>query len=418
MKESRTVEYKERMTDTFLKTVSAYANYGTGQILFGIADDGKEIGIENPDDFCLAIENKINDNISPKPDFTLSVNRRTNVISLSVFEGEYKPYTFRGKAYKRNDTSTVEVDRLSYNRLVLEGSGRNFEELPSKNQNLQFAVLTRFFSEKLDIPHIDSDILKTLELCSVKNEFNNAAALIADENNFSGIDIVRFGETIDEIMDRHTIEKQSVLSQYEKATEIFRTYYQMEKISGIERTNVELVPEKAFREAVANALVHRLWDINAHIKVEMYSDRISVTSPGGLPTGISEAEYLEGHISLFRNPILGSLFFRLRLIEKFGTGIRRIKSAYKDSSSKPEFLIGDNTIQVILPVLNAKEDVEPAEQEIISALSNNMILSSSEIAAATGFSRDKVIRLASSLIRKGLIQTTGNGRGTKYRIRK
>ena len=418
MKESRTVEYKERMTDTFLKTVSAYANYGTGQILFGIADDGKEIGIENPDDFCLAIENKINDNISPKPDFTLSVNRRTNVISLSVFEGEYKPYTFRGKAYKRNDTSTVEVDRLSYNRLVLEGSGRNFEELPSKNQNLQFAVLTRFFSEKLDIPHIDSDILKTLELCSVKNEFNNAAALIADENNFSGIDIVRFGETIDEIMDRHTIEKQSVLSQYEKATEIFRTYYQMEKISGIERTNVELVPEKAFREAVANALVHRLWDINAHIKVEMYSDRISVTSPGGLPTGISEAEYLEGHISLFRNPILGSLFFRLRLIEKFGTGIRRIKSAYKDSSSKPEFLIGDNTIQVILPVLNAKEDVEPAEQEIISALSNNMILSSSEIAAVTGFSRDKVIRLASSLIRKGLIQTTGNGRGTKYRIRK
>lgn len=418
MKESRTVEYKERMTDTFLKTVSAYANYGTGQILFGIADDGKEIGIENPDDFCLAIENKINDNISPKPDFTLSVNRRTNVISLSVFEGEYKPYTFRGKAYKRNDTSTVEVDRLSYNRLVLEGSGRNFEELPSKNQNLQFAVLTRFFSEKLDIPHIDSDILKTLELCSVKNEFNNAAALIADENNFSGIDIVRFGETIDEIMDRHTIEKQSVLSQYEKATEIFRTYYQMEKISGIERTNVELVPEKAFREAVANALVHRLWDINAHIKVEMYSDRISVTSPGGLPTGISEAEYLEGHISLFRNPILGSLFFRLRLIEKFGTGIRRIKSAYKDSSSKPEFLIGENTIQVILPVLNAKEDVEPAEQEIISALSNNMILSSSEIAAVTGFSRDKVIRLASSLIRKGLIQTTGNGRGTKYRIRK
>ena len=418
MKESRTVEYKERMTDTFLKTVSAYANYGTGQILFGIADDGKEIGIENPDDFCLAIENKINDNISPKPDFTLSVNRRTNVISLSVFEGEYKPYTFRGKAYKRNDTSTVEVDRLSYNRLVLEGSGRNFEELPSKNQNLQFAVLTRFFSEKLDIPHIDSDILKTLELCSVKNEFNNAAALIADENNFSGIDIVRFGETIDEIMDRHTIEKQSVLSQYEKATEIFRPYYQMEKISGIERTNVELVPEKAFREAVANALVHRLWDINAHIKVEMYSDRISVTSPGGLPTGISEAEYLEGHISLFRNPILGSLFFRLRLIEKFGTGIRRIKSAYKDSSSKPEFLIGENTIQVILPVLNAKEDVEPAEQEIISALSNNMILSSSEIAAVTGFSRDKVIRLASSLIRKGLIQTTGNGRGTKYRIRK
>lgn len=144
-------------------------------------------------------------------------------------EGEDKPYTLRGKAYRRSDTSTVEADRLAFNRLILEGSGTNFEELPAKNQEPQFTVLSRFLKEKLDIPDIDRNILKTLGLCSAKGEFNIAAALLADGNDFPGIDIVRFGSSIDEIMDRRTVEKQSVLAQYEQAVGLFRTYYQMEK---------------------------------------------------------------------------------------------------------------------------------------------------------------------------------------------
>lgn len=93
------------------------------------------------------MEDKINDNINPRPDFSIFVNNRTNVVTLTVQEGDDKPYTFRGKAYKRNDTSTVEVDKLAYNRLSLEGSGKNFEELPSKNQELNFKTLEKDFSE-------------------------------------------------------------------------------------------------------------------------------------------------------------------------------------------------------------------------------------------------------------------------------
>lgn len=229
MKENKTVEFKEKLTDSFLKTVSAYANYGSGEILFGVTDDGKEIGLENPTEFCLSVENKINDSISPKPDFSFSVNERTKVVTLAVQEGEDKPYTFRGKAYKRNDTSTVEVDKIAYNRLVLEGSNKNFEELPSRNQNLHFKTLEHYFSEKVQIDSIDKNILKTLELYSEKDKFNIAADLLSDENDFPGIDIVRFGSSIDEIMDRKTFSNQSVLSQYKNAIEVFRTYYQYEK---------------------------------------------------------------------------------------------------------------------------------------------------------------------------------------------
>ena len=97
---------------------------------------------------------------------------------------------------------------------------------------------------------------------------------------------------------------------------MFRKYYQYEKIEGAERKCIDKIPEKAFREAIANALIHRMWDIPASIKVSMYADRIEISSPGGLPAGISEEEYLNGQISILRNPIIGNVFFRLKYIEK------------------------------------------------------------------------------------------------------
>lgn len=152
MEECKNIEFKEKMTDSFLKTVSAYANYGSGTVYFGITDDGTEIGIENPKKFCLDMENKINDNIHPKPDFSISANKKTNIISLHIQEGEDKPYTFRGKAYRRSGTSTVEVDRIALNRLILEGSGKNFEELPSKNRTCIFRHLHSFFLNGQEFP--------------------------------------------------------------------------------------------------------------------------------------------------------------------------------------------------------------------------------------------------------------------------
>ena len=113
--------------------------------------------------------------------------------------------------------------------------------------------------------------------------------------------------------------------QYDEIISVFKRYYQYEEINGFERKDRELIPEEAFREAVANSLVHRTWDVQSHIKISMYDDRIEITSPGGLPRELNEKEYLNGNISYLRNPIIGQLFFRLKYIEMFGTGILRIK---------------------------------------------------------------------------------------------
>ena len=418
MRESKYLEYKENLTsNTFLKTVSAYANYGEGKIVFGIDDSGIVIGISDPVNECLNLENKINDSIKPVPEYNLEIQDDSTII-LTVFEGMYKPYLYKGKAYKRNDSSTIEVERLEYNRLVLEGSNQSFEELTSSDQQLTFSKLSTELIRVMGIEQLTKDILKTLELYSDQNGFNNAAALLADNNHFKGIDIIRFGDSIDEIMERKTFENVSILSQMEQSIQMFHQYYRYEKIEGMERKSVDKIPEKAFREAVANALVHRMWDIPASIKISMYPDKIEISSPGGLPAGLSEDEYLNGQISLLRNPIIGNVFFRLKYIEKFGTGILRINRAYANALIKPSYQIFSNSIKVILPVIRTDYNLNETEKMLLAFLKNRNNLTRKEIEKLSGMEKTKIIRGLNNLIQKNIVQREGNGRGTRYKIKK
>lgn len=125
MKETRTIEFKETITNTFLKTVSAFSNYEGGVIIFGVDDDGNTKGLQDVKQSCLDIENKINDSISPQPDYTLET-QGDNTIKLTVKSGTQKPYLYKSKAYKRNDTATIEVDTLELSRLILEGKNIRF----------------------------------------------------------------------------------------------------------------------------------------------------------------------------------------------------------------------------------------------------------------------------------------------------
>lgn len=416
MKESRKLEFKSTFTNSFLKTVSAFCNFGDGEIWFGLDDDGNIIGVSEPKKMCLDIENKINDSIAPKPDFTLYVDGENNTICLSVREGQYKPYLYKGKAYRRSDTASVEVDQAELRSLVLEGSNLYFEELPCEKGDLAFQELSTKLMEALDISVMSNDILRTLGLFTRDKRYNNAAALLADENDFFGIDMARFGKSINEIMDRETTANTSILKQYDRAVSMVKRYYQYEKITGIEREKVELIPENAFREAIANALIHRDWSINAHIRISMFEDRIEIKSPGGLPLGITMEEYLNGDISCLRNPVLGNIFFRLRYVEMFGTGIKRIIQSYEKSVIKPKFQITDNVISVILPVIAHNYDVNDGEAKIINILNGGKSLSSSEISKLSGYTKSKVLRVLEGMKEKDYIKVVGKGRGTKYTL--
>lgn len=414
MKESKYLEFKLNLTNTFLKTVSAFANYGTGKIIFGIDDNGTLVGLSDLKNLSLDIENKINDNLHPRPEFRILKDEKQKTLSLIVEEGEDKPYLYKGKAYKRSDTATIEVEALELNRLILLGTHQYFEELKTKQQDLSFDALKTELKEKLALEHFTQDVLKTLNLYDEQQGFNYAAELLADKNTFAGIDMARFGRNEDTILDRNLFDKQSILLQYKNALEVFRRYYKYEEIVASERVEKEHIPEKAFREVLANALVHRTWDVKAHIKVSMFEDRIELTSPGGLPIGISEKEYLNGQISQLRNPILGNVFFRLKYIEMFGTGIRRIKEIYKTFALKPIFEVYDHSIKVTLPVLTQQLLLTTDEKVVMDILNQGEILSSSELLSKTSFKKDKLNRLLKNLMQKNYVLCHGKGRGTKY----
>ena len=416
MRETRIVEFKETITNTFLKTVSAFSNYDGGTILFGVDDDGNIKGLPDVKQACLDIENKINDSITPQPDYTLEIQNNDQTIKLTVKSGLQKPYLYKSKAYKRNDTATIEVDTLEFSRLVLDGKNIRFEELPCKDQELSFEILHRKLKETVRIENFDKDTLKTLNLYDDVNGFNNAAGILADKNHFPGIDIVKFGENISIIQKRSTFENVSVLEVYEKAIEVFRDYYQYEVIQGADRKKMEKIPEAAFREAIANALIHRVWDVDSQIRVSMFDDRIEIVSPGGLPSGITEEEYLFGKLSVLRNRNLANVFYRLGFVEIFGTGITRIKQLYAEALIKPDFEVSENAIKIVLPIFEKNADLTEDEIVVYKLLSKTMLKPISEVAPYVPFGKSKTTKLLKEMCQKGVITVEGKGKGTKYII--
>ena len=417
MRETRILEFKETITNTFLKTVSAFSNYDGGTIFFGVDDDGNIKGLPDAKQACLDIENKINDSISPQPNYTLEIQNNDQTIKLTVKSGFQKPYLYKSKAYKRNDTATMEVDTLEFSRLILDGKNIRFEELPCKDQELSFEVLHRKLKESIQIETFNQDTLKTLNLYDNVNGFNNAAGVLADKNRFPGIDIVKFGENISIIQKRSTFENTSVLDAYEKAIDVFRDYYRYEVIQGADRKKMEKIPEAAFREAIANALIHRVWDVDSQIRVSMFDDRIEIVSPGGLPSGITAEEYLSGKLSDLRNRNLANVFYRLGFVETFGTGITRIKQLYEEGLIKPDFEVSENAIKIMLPIFEKNANLTEDEKTIYKILSKTMLKPISEIAPYVPFGKSKTTQLLKDMGQKGVITVKGKGRGTKYIIK-
>ena len=191
MKEKFNLEFKKEITKTFLKTVSAYSNYNDGQIIFGIDDNGDLVGMDHVEDECLKIENMINDSIEPSPSFKIEVEKidEKTIIILDVMKGRDTPYYYKGKAYKRSDTSTLEVDRFELRRLAIEGINMDYEERKSSSQDLKFKKLESKLKEEAGIENINLDILKTLNLYNKDGYYNIAAELLADDNDmeFSGL---------------------------------------------------------------------------------------------------------------------------------------------------------------------------------------------------------------------------------------
>lgn len=415
IRESKNLEWKEQINKTYLKTVSAFANYGTGKIYFGVNDKGERVGLANPVADALSLENQIQDSIRPVPDYNIEIDDEDNVVVLEVKKGKDTPYCYKNKAYKRNDTSSVEVSTTEFRNLILKSQNISFTEIPCEKDNLTFHKLDELFQTRFGIEPRFPDTYITLELYDQEEGFTNAALLASDQNSFPGVDIVVYGKDITEIRERITLENCSVFDQYYQAQDIFLQNYQYEKIQGVERMIMQKIPVEAFREMLANALVHREWQIPARIKVEFYEDGVAVTSPGGLPDGISEEDYLsEKHISIMRNKTLGLLFLKLGIIENLGNGIPMIRRLYKNCIAKPEFSVSQNTISGSLPVKNDASSLTKEQKTLYELIRLYQPVTAAALLEKSGMSKAVQRRVLNELLKNQWIERIGGGRSVKY----
>lgn len=412
--ESSFLEYKETVqSKTYLKTISAFANYHKGQIKFGIADDQTIVGILNPEQAALNLENQINDAIKPQPVYEIAFDSKTKVITVTVEKGHHPPYRYNGKAYRRNGTSTIEVDDYELDNLILSGRNYEFCDLLSKNQNLTFNFFASLWDHLFALP-VGKDLLATLG-CYNEDGYTITAHLLSDQNDYPGISLVKFGQTINQIEIRKQLKNESVLKINQDTLQLLTSLLTYEEITGVFRELKMHVPERALRETLINAVIRRDWNIPGDIQIEIFSDKITVLSPGGLPKSMTEEEYLYSNRSIPRNTQLTLIFLRLNLIERLGTGLRRVKDAYAAERVKPVFRVFPNSILVELPFIDQSRELDPDSEQILMILKQSGFLKRKEIETAAGFSQSKTIRLLKELLEAKQVEKIGSGPTTKYK---
>ncbi len=427
--ETKYVEYKREYTKTILKTVSAMANYHDGYIVIGIDDDLNVIGVEEPKSFKLNLENEINDNILPRPYYEIYEENRDGkiLIIVKIFVGENTPYLYNNKAYKRMDTSTVPANKIEYENLILKGRNIGYDALNYEGKNIYFNYLNDKLRDRLGINALNDDILKTLGLMN-GDKYTIAAALLSDKNpiDHAGISLVRFADKGLNIRDKKILRNISILKQFDNAVEFYHKHINTgELINGVYRETIEEIPLVAYREAIANAIVHREYMLESDIRVEIFDDRAEIISPGGLPIGITEAEYLDGRVSIPRNKIIADIFLRLGIIERLATGIRRIREYYKNSGVNPEFLIAQNSIKVVLPKINHKTEsseqfnifenqLNENELKIMKYVKSTGRIIRKEPEGSLSLKKTQTVQILGGMVDKGVLLKIGAGRNTNY----
>lgn len=425
--ETEKIEFKAQFTEEIYKEVIAFANTDGGVVYVGIDNEGTAIGLTDVDKEYTRITNGIRDAIMP--DVTMFVHftvQDNKVVRITVSEGTNKPYYLKGKGLKpsgvfvRQGTSSVPASPDQIRQMIKDSDGDTFEEMRSLEQSLTFHDATAAF-RKYGI-EFGEEKYRTLGITQKNNGlFTNLARIISDQCTHT-TKVAVFGD------DANTSFKDSK----EFSGSIFRqledTYNYLElcnktsaTFKGLERIEKSDYPEEALREALLNALVHRDYSFSGSIIINVNDRQIEFISIGGLLPGLSTDDIRIG-ISQPRNKNLADVFYRLRLIESYGTGIRRIYKLYENCPSQPIIEATNNAFKIALPNMNTsayaasaqRPAVTPQMQKILDYLKANRRITEAEISELLGIKKTRTFTVAKKMRDLGLIKAVGRGEGKYY----
>ena len=443
-RESETIELKETVTDDIKKEIIAFANCDGGKLYIGVRDDGTVVGLDDPDGVSLRISNMVRDAI--KPDVTMFLHYETisedekEILAVDIQWGTDRPYYLAKKGmrpegvYVRQGYSSVPATDMAIRRMIKETDGDRFETMRSMNQDLTFETAKKEFA----LRNVDfgPQQMRTLKLLDQDNLYSNLGLLLSDQCVHT-IKVAVFQGTDQTIFKDRREFAGSLMQQMNEVYDFIdfrnQTRATVEKLL---RIDVRDYPEIAIREALLNLLVHRDYAFSASALISIYADRIEFISIGGLMPGIDLEDIMAG-ISVCRNQDLANVFYRLHLIEAYGTGISKIMNAYEDIQEKPAIETTRNTFKIILPNINSKYENEniPAqksgsfatsaagtskslsdEEKILEYAQSHGAITKNDVIALLGTSASTASRAIRRMVRSNLLKQNGKARNTSYSV--
>lgn len=423
MQENEYTEFKREYVEQIKNTVIAFANGNGGVLYVGIDDDGTVVGVRDVVALQERIISALHDGI--RPDVMMFVKvvpemiEGKNVVSINVVPGTQKPYYLSGKGltgsgvFVRQGVSTMPASADSIRRMLMMSSGYEYERSVAVEQDLHFVKANEIFRMH-KLPFGDEQF-RTLELVDADGRYTNLAYLLSDECTHSVKIGVFEGNNKDVFKDRLEV-RGSLFEQLEKTLGFLHRYNRIAaKIKGFERQDVWDYPEEALREAVLNALIHRDYGVGAEIQISIFDDRIEIVNVGGLMNGLTLTEIMRG-LSVVRNKRLANIFYRLRYVEVYGTGLTRIYNKYKSLVQQPVITATERIFQIVLPNMNtAVKEPKTKKEMILDFCRSQGYVSRKDVERITGLTMSGARYLITQMIDEKFLVKSGYGKTVVYR---
>lgn len=447
MRENVNIEFKEldrvtgKLPDSISKEIISFANTEGGEIYIGISNDETVVGVNNPDDVMTRLSNIAHDSIHP--DIIPFLQIRTiemdgrEVVKVTISVGTERPYYLASKGlkpsgvYVRRGSACVPLNEAGIRQMILETSGTSFEESRSLNQDLTFETLQR----ELNVRGLEfgPEQMKTLKLTGADGLFTNLALLLSDQCTHTIKAAVFQGPDNSVFRDRKEFHG-SLLKQLEEAYNFLDIYNKTEAVfDGLRRIDRRDYPEEAIREALLNSIIHRDYLFSGSTIINVYQDHIEFISLGGLITGLSMEAIFMG-ASQSRNPNLAAIFYRLGLVESYGTGIRKIMRLYKGFTPLPLFRAAEGVFTVEMSNRNEaaaelsfieknqkntvrKHTPDDLKEKVYEMIRDNGELTRKDVEEKFNIGSTKSYRILKQLCEEGLVIQQLNGNRTTYSAR-
>ena len=432
--ENSRVEFKTKLVDDLEENIIGFLNSKDGgNIYIGVADNGKIIGLNgNIDLLQRKIKDRIISNIEPSVlglfDIEVLETDNKKYLNIIVARGLEKPYHLKGmgmtpdSCFIRIGSSNERMDEHLINKLFRERTKNSLKNIVSPNQNLTFRDLKIYYTEKgFDV---GENFEKQLDFYTADGKYNYVAYLLADENRVS-IKVAKYaGTDVDELIENYEFGYCSLVKATHRVLEKFITENKIfAKITYPERKEQPMYDYKAVREVIINAIVHNDWSNEYPPKFEFFSDRLEVSSFGGIQNEFTEEEFLQGY-SAPKNPELMRVFRDLELVEHLGTGIRKILKKYDKNIyhffphfirvsikyNKNKFEYENNKI------INEIEGLTKVQEDIIQLLLDKPSLTQVELANILGVGERKIRYNMKDLIDKNYIERVGSSKTGKWKV--